>query len=611
MIIIGISAFYHDSAACLIKDGEIIAAAQEERFTRIKHDSSFPKESIKFCLKEAEIDLSEIDYIIFYEKPFVKFERLIENYLSVAPFGIKVFIKTLPVWIKNKFFQKNIIFNELKKININKSNKYKLLFCEHHESHAASAFYPSNFLEAATLTIDGVGEYTTTSIGVGKHNDIKIIKEIHYPHSLGLLYSSFTYYLGFKVNSAEYKVMGLAPYGSPVYKDIILKEMIDLKDDGSFRLNKKYFSYTNSFQMTNNTQFERLFNFKKRKSEEKLFQHHMDLAASIQEVTNIIVLQIIKHTKKITNQKNLVMAGGVALNCVTNGFIEKEKVFDNIWIQPASGDAGCSLGAALLLYFKYLKNKRIIDYSKIDRMNGTYLGPSFSNNSIQKTLDTEKVNYDYYKDENKLIKYIAGEISNQKIIGWFNGKMEFGPRSLGNRSILCDPRSEKMQRVLNLKIKFREGFRPFAPSVISEEFDNWFSDSPKNPYMLFVTQILNKRLVNYDSEIKGFDLLNIKRSSVSAITHVDNSARYQVVFSNLNQKFYKLIKQFYNITDCPILVNTSFNVRGEPIVCTPDDALKCFFGTNLDILVLENFIIKKENNNKLLNNKYKNKFDLD
>ncbi len=608
MKIIGISAFYHDSSASIIVNGKLVAATQEERFSRIKNDSSFPIKSIKFCLSESNLKLEEIDYFIFYEKPFLKFERLIENYLSVAPHGLKVFIKTLPVWIKNKFFQKNIIIRNLEKIHKLRNLKNKIFFAEHHESHAASAFFPSEFEESAILTLDGVGEYTTTSIGIGKKNSIKILKELHFPHSIGLLYSSFTHFLGFKVNSAEYKVMGLAPYGKPIYSDIILNELIDLKDDGSFRINKKYFGYINSFNMTNK-KFENLFKIKTRIDGEKLTSEHMNIAASIQDATNKIVLKIVKYAKEITKQNNLVIAGGVALNCVTNGHIFRSKIFDKVWAQPASGDAGGSLGAALLLYFKYLNNKRILQ-SHLEFLNNSYLGPSFSNQEIKNILDKKSINFKYLNNS-ELINETVDLIINQKIVGWFNGKMEFGPRSLGNRSILCDPRSEKMQSDLNKKIKFREGFRPFAPSIIEGEFQNWFEKAPNDPYMLFVTSVKKNKLIKFNSKLGGFDLLKLKRSQIPSVTHVDNTSRYQVVFKKTNEKFYNLINNFYKKTNCPILVNTSFNVRGEPIVCSPIDALNCFFGTNLDFLVLENFLISKKDNLKLIDLKYSKKFDLD
>tara|TARA_A100001011_G_scaffold213097_1_gene221236 strand:- start:2561 stop:4390 length:1830 start_codon:yes stop_codon:yes gene_type:complete len=609
MKILGISAFYHDSAASLINDGEIIAAAQEERFTRIKQDSSFPTRSIKYCLDEAMINLDDLDYIIFYEKPFLKFERLIENYMAATPFGLKVFIKTLPLWIKSKFFQKKIIIKKLGEIKSDIDFETKLLFAEHHESHAASAFYPSPFTEAAIVTIDGVGEYTTTSIGIGKNNHIEIIKEIYFPHSVGLLYSSFTQFLGFKVNSAEYKVMGLAPYGKPIYKDLILDKLIDLKEDGSFRINKKYFGYINSFEMINLKEFEKLFKIKKRYEDQEITSDHINIASSIQLVTNIIVTKLVKHAKKLTSQNNLVMAGGVALNCVTNGVLNQSNIFKNIWIQPASGDAGGSLGSALLLYYKYKRNKRYVN-NMSDSMQGSYFGPSFKNDEIKLILDRKNIKYKYFSNKD-IIKYTAKEILNQKIIGWFSGRMEFGPRSLGNRSILCDPRSETMQSELNLKIKFREGFRPFAPAILKEEFNNWFESSVLDPYMLFVTKLKKDKLYKYNTDIKGFELLKIKRSQASAITHVDNSSRYQIVYSKLNEKFYKLIKEFYNLSNCPILVNTSFNVRGEPIVCDPMDAINCFFGTNLDFLVLENYFISKKDNINLLNLDYINKFNKD
>ena len=609
--ILGISAFYHDSAATLIKDGKIIAAAQEERFSRKKHDARYPSHAIDYVLKEGKCKLSEVNHIVFFEKPFLKFERLLETYLAFAPLGFRSFSMSMPIWLREKLFQKNFIFDQLKKHDKNFKDIKKINFCEHHYSHAASAFYPSPFKEAVVLILDGVGEWATTTVAVGKNNELKIIKEIHFPHSIGLLYSAFTYYLGFKVNSGEYKVMGLAPYGEPKYKDLILNELIDLKNDGSFRLNIKYFDYTTGLKMTNN-KFSNLFGQPARNPQKNLLtQFHMDIAASIQHAIEEIVLKLTYHVAEEYNLKNLCLAGGVALNCVANGKILKSKFFNDIWIQPAAGDAGGSLGAALAFWHKELKKKR--NSSSKDMMMGSYLGPKYNHDQIEK--DFKELNGNYKKlAENDLIETVAKELSNEKTIGWFQGRMEFGPRALGGRSILADPRSDKMQKELNLKIKFRESFRPFAPSVLREDVFEWFELNYDSPYMLLVADVKKQLQIPISEENKklfGIDKLNIKRSSIPAVTHVDYSARIQTVHSDTNPKYYALLKKFKEITGCPVLVNTSFNVRGEPIVCNVQDAFKCFMGTNLDILVCENFILYKNQQNKNLLKNYQDKFELD
>ena len=612
MYILGISSFYHDSAACLIHNGEIVAAAQEERFTRKKHDESFPINSIKYCIKEACIRPDEIQYVIFYEKPFLKFERLIETYLAIAPKGFKSFSMSIPIWVKDKLFQKTILIKNLnllsrKKINWGK----KLLFSEHHLSHAASAFYPSPFESAAILTLDGVGEWTTTSLAIGKNNKIKILKEIHFPHSLGLLYSAFTYYIGFKVNSGEYKLMGLAPYGTPKYSKLITENLINIAEDGSFQLNMEYFHYLAGMTMTNK-KFDKLFGGPPRKSETKISQKDMDIAASIQKVTEDIVIKISKNIAKLTNEKNLCLAGGVALNCVVNGIILKEKIFDNIWIQPASGDAGGALGAALCAWYIKFNNKRNIS-TKRDSMKGSYLGPRFNDEEIEAELDSCGGRYKKFS-ENDLINKIVEYLIKQKAIGWMQGRMEFGPRALGSRSIIADPRSSKMQKQLNLKVKYRESFRPFAPSILSEYSKDWFDINIDSPYMLFVGKVLEKKRIKMNEKenvLFGIDKLNVPRSSVPAITHVDYSARIQTVHNDTNYLYHKVISKFYEKTECPILVNTSFNVRGEPIVCSPTDAFKCFMGTDLDILSIGKYLLIKEDQDINLIENYKEKYGFD
>ena len=608
--ILGISAFYHDSAAALLLNGKIIAAAQEERFTRKKFDSSFPFYSIEFVLKKAKIKLSDIDYIAFYEKPFLKFERLLETYTAFAPKGFKSFAMSMPLWLREKLFQKNIIFSELKKHDKKFNDINKIYFSEHHFSHAASAFYPSPFKDATILTLDGVGEWATTTVAYGNGNELKINKEIHFPHSIGLLYSAFTYYIGFKVLSGEYKVMGLAPYGEPKYKNLILDNLIDLKEDGTFRLNMKYFDYATGLKMINK-KFAKLFENPVRNSEKDLItQFHMDIASSIQAVTEEIVLKLTKSIAKDSSSKNLCMAGGVALNCVANGKILKGKNFENLWIQPAAGDAGGALGAALALWHVELKNGRSLPIK--DAMQGSYLGPSFDNNEVEKILIDLGATYEKLSEE-KLLEVAANELSNEKTVGWFQGRMEYGPRALGARSILANPRSDKMQKNLNLKIKFRESFRPFAPSVIREDLSKWFELDCDSPYMLLVADVnksIRRDMTEDEKKLFGIEKLNIKRSNIPAVTHVDYSARIQTVHKETNLRYYKLLENFKKNTNCPILVNTSFNIRGEPIVCTVQDAYRCFMGTNLDVLVCENFILYKEKQNTQLIKEYKNQYIL-
>jgi carbamoyltransferase len=608
--ILGISAFYHDSAAAIIVDGDIIAAAQEERFTRKKHDASYPKNAINYVLKEAGLKLSEVDHVVFYEKPFLKFERLLETYVGFSPGGFKSFSMSMPLWLGEKLFQKKMLFDALKEQDNNFNDIKKINFSEHHLSHAASAFFSSPYDEAIILTLDGVGEWATTTISLGKNNKINILKEIHFPHSLGLLYSAFTYFLGFKVNSGEYKVMGLAPYGEPKFKDIILDKLIDVKEDGSFRLNMGYFNYAIGLTMTNN-KFAKLFNMGRRKPEDNLLQIHMDMAASIQAAIEEIILKITRFVSKEFKLENLCMAGGVALNCVANSKILKEGLFKNIWIQPASGDAGGALGAAQAFYYQELDNKRKI--LKTDSMKGSYLGPQFSDDEVENELKNCEANYKKLNLD-QIIKDTAKALSEEKAVGWFQGRMEFGPRSLGNRSIIADPRSEKMQKNLNLKVKYRESFRPFAPAVLFEKVSEWFEINSESPYMLLVADVKKSKRIKMTEEQKnlfGIDKLNIKRSSIPSVTHVDYSARIQTVHKETNLIFYKLIEEFERITKYPVLVNTSFNVRGEPIVCTVTDAFNCFMGTDLDVLVCNNFILYKSNQNKYLLKNYKSKYELD
>jgi carbamoyltransferase len=608
--ILGISAFYHDSAAALVVDGKIISAVQEERFSRKKHDARYPFNSINYILKDSGLKLNDIDHIVFFEKPFLKFERLLETYLAFAPRGFKSFSLSMPIWLREKLFQKKFLFDKLAQHDDNFKDIEKIKFSEHHYSHAASAFFPSPFDEAIVLTLDGVGEWATTTVAVGRNNDLEILKEIHFPHSIGLLYSAFTYYTGFKVNSGEYKVMGLAPYGEPKYKNLILKNLIDLKEDGSFRLNMKYFNYATGLTMTNQ-KFSKLFGHPVRDAaKDKLTQFHMDIAASVQAVTEEIVLKIVKSLSEEYKIKNLCLAGGVALNCVANGKILKEKIFNDIWIQPAAGDAGGSLGAALA-YWHHELNEPRTNFS--DKMQGSYLGPQYEDEEVEKTLS--KLGAKYVKlDYEELISRVAKDLANEKTVGWFQGRMEFGPRALGGRSILADPRSEKMQKQLNLKIKFRESFRPFAPSILREDVSEWFEMNYDSPYMLLVSEVKKSKQINMsnsDSKLFGIDKLNVKRSSIPAITHVDYSARIQTVHEETNKKYYDLLSEFKKLTNCPVLVNTSFNVRGEPIVCSVEDAFNCFMGTNLDILSIGNFLLYKEDQNQSLIKDYKNEFELD
>ena len=612
MYILGISAFYHDSAACLLKDGEIVAAAQEERFTRTKHDQSFPNNAIKYCLEQVNISASQIDNVVFYEKPFVKFERLLETYLAFAPRGFRSFAKAMPIWIKDKLFQKSALINELKATLDEDINwKERLLFSEHHLSHAASAFYPSPFERAAVLTLDGVGEWTTTSLSVGKGSELKVLKEIHFPHSLGLLYSAFTYYTGFKVNSGEYKIMGLAPYGEPRFADLIKEKLISVAEDGSFKLDMSYFNYATGLTMTNN-KFNNLFGGLPRSPEAELTQREMDLAASIQKVTEEIVIKLAKGISKETGEKNLCLAGGVALNCVVNGILLRKRIFDNVWIQPAAGDAGGALGAALSIWYLHHKKKRKAS-SALDSMKGAYLGPEFEDKEIESTLKACGAIYKKLEEED-LIETVTAALVDKKAVGWMQGRMEFGPRALGSRSIIADPRSKIMQKQLNIKVKYRESFRPFAPSVLREYVNDWFDHDADSPYMLIVADVQkDKRLAMTPDEEKlfGIDKLNVPRSSVPAITHVDYSARIQTVHADTNPKYHALISKFKEKTGCPLVVNTSFNVRGEPIVCSPIDAFKCFMGTELDILAIGNYLLTKEDQNEALKEKYEERYELD
>ena len=592
MYILGISAFYHDSAACLVQDGKIIAAAQEERFTRKKHDFSFPKNALRYCLEERGLKGSDLDFVAFYDKPFIKFERILETYLAYAPHGIRSFIKAIPLWIKQKLWLKEVIRKEL-------DYEGKIIFPEHHESHAASAFFPSPFQEAAFLTIDGVGEWTTASYGVGKENKMQILAEIHFPHSLGLLYSAFTYYTGFKVNSGEYKVMGLAPYGEPKYKELILSELMDLKEDGSFRMNMRYFDYCAGLTMTNR-RFEKLFGGPPRKPESQVTQRDMDLARSVQEVTEEVMLRMVRHINKETGQKNLCLAGGVALNCVGNGRVLREGPFENIWIQPAAGDAGGALGAALFVWYQYLENRRVADNKK-DVQQGSFLGPAFENGYIKDYLKSKTIPYTEIGDE-EIPEKIADLIADQKVIGWFQGRMEFGPRALGGRSIIGDARSPEMQEKMNLKIKFRESFRPFAPSVIKESVSDFFEMEGESPYMLLVAPVkkeICREMSPEEQQRFGLDKLHVLRSTIPAVTHVDYSARVQTVSKDDNPLYYRMIAKYGEKYGCPVIINTSFNVRGEPIVCTPGDAYLCFMRTNMDYLIMGNFLIEKKDQKPL------------
>jgi carbamoyltransferase len=608
--ILGISAFYHDSAACILKNGKIIAAAQEERFSRKKHDPSYPKNAINFVLKYSNLKLSEVNQIVFFEKPFLKFERLLETYVAFAPKGFFSFSKAMPLWIKEKLFQKKLLFKKLQDHDENYKSDKNIFFSDHHLSHASSAFFPSPFNEAVVLTADGVGEWATTTVAVGRANTLEIKKEIHFPHSLGLLYSAFTYYTGFKVNSGEYKLMGLAPYGNPIYQDKIMK-LIDIKDDGTFRLDQSYFNYATGLTMTNK-KFNNLFGQIPRDPKKEIIsQFHMDIAASIQKVTEEIMIKLVRSIKKEYDIKNLCLAGGVALNCVVNGKILKEKIFENIWIQPAAGDAGGSIGASLALWHIDQGNKRIVNLE--DDMKGSYLGTEFTNEEIEKELKSIGANFETFNYED-LIDKTADLLSKENAIGWFQGRMEFGPRALGCRSILGDARSEKMQKNLNLKVKYRESFRPFAPSILREDLQDWFDMNVDSPYMLLVADINpNKKIkmTNEQKKLFGIDKLNIKRSEIPAVTHVDYSARIQTVKKNTNKPYYDLISKFKEKTNCPVIVNTSFNVRGEPIVNSPRDAYNCFMGTELDYLVIGNHILDKKKQNSKLRKDYTKEFELD
>ena len=584
MHILGISCFYHDSAACLVKDGEIIAAVQEERFTRRKHDFNFPANSINWCLKEGGISGKDLDFVVFYDKPFIKFERILETSLTYAPTGVRQFVQAMPLWLKQKLWIPELIRKEL-------NYQGKILFTEHHESHAASAFYPSPFQEAAFLTMDGVGEWETASFGVGKGNNLEIQYYLRFPHSLGLLYSAFTYYTGFKVNSGEYKLMGLAPYGEPKYADLILNNLIDIKEDGSFKLNMKYFGYCNGLRMTN-WRFEKLFGGPARKPETKITQKDMDIAASIQKVIEEIMLKIARHVHKITGQDKLCLAGGVALNCVGNGRILRESRFKEIWVQPASGDAGGALGAALLVWYKYLDNKRVTD-DKHDKQKASFLGPWYSDEYIENFLKKENIPYKKlsYSD---IPQAVSDLIIQGKVIGWFQGRLEFGPRALGARSIIGDARNPEMQSKMNLKIKYRESFRPFAPTVLADYVSEWFDLDRESPYMLLVAPVKEDKRIEADDRLQGFDKLKVKRSKIPAVTHVDHSARIQTIRREDHPIYYDTIDAFYKKTGCPVIINTSFNVRGEPLVCSPEDAFKCFMRTEMDYLVIGCFLLDKK-----------------
>jgi carbamoyltransferase len=610
--ILGLSAFYHDSAAALVEDGRIVAAAQEERFTRKKHDPRFPHNAATYCLAEAGCRLGDIDLVVFYEKPFLKIDRLIETYLAVAPSGFRSFKVAMPIWIKEKLFQKGMLRKELAKLGAGDNWQNPILFTEHHQAHAASAFFPSPFERAAILTMDGVGEWCTTSLGHGHSNQLNILKEIHFPHSLGLLYSAFTYYTGFKVNSGEYKVMGLAPYGEPRYANLILEHLIDVKDDGSFHLNQDYFDYCGGLTMTSRA-FEQLFGAPPRKPEQLLTQREMDLAASIQSVTEHVVLRLARSARRETGERNLCLAGGVALNCVANGKLLKEGIFEKIWVQPAAGDAGGALGAALCAWHQYQGGPRGDSKGQIDQMQGAYLGPAYTDEDVRTRLESLGARFDVLDGED-VIALTADALAQGKAVGWMQGRMEFGPRALGARSILGDPRSPTMQKMLNLKVKYRESFRPFAPSVLREDLRDWFEFDADSPYMLMVADIVEKRrrhMSDAEHALFGIDKLNIVRSEIPAVTHVDYSARIQTVHRETNPRYWALLSAFKQRTGCPVLVNTSFNVRGEPIVCSPEDAFRCFMGTDIERLVIGNFMLRKEEQNMDLSQVYKDRFELD
>ena len=611
MRILGVSAFYHDSAAALIEDGNIVAAAQEERFTRKKQDSDFPEKAVAYCLDEAGVGLDDIDFVAFYDKPFLKFERLLETYVAYAPRGFQSFSMAIPVWLKEKLFQKDLLRKRFASFAPDFDWKTRLLFAEHHQSHAASAFYPSPFEDAAILTMDGVGEWATTSLGMGSGADITMMREIHFPHSLGLLYSAFTYYTGFKVNSGEYKVMGLAPYGEPAFAQTILDNIIDLKDDGSFRLDLSYFDYCTGLRMTNE-KFDALFGAPPRGAETLLTQREMDLAASIQAVTEEVVLRLTRSIARETGAKNLCLAGGVALNCVANGKILRDHSFENIWVQPAAGDAGGALGAALCAYHRFQHQPRKLN-GKMDAMQGSYLGPGYAQAEIEARLTEAGAKFETLSDDATIAR-TADALVDEKAVGWFQGRMEFGPRALGGRSILGDPRSPSMQKTLNLRVKYRESFRPFAPSVLREDVADWFEIDEDSPYMLMVAGVREDRrreMTDDENALFGIDKLNVPRSELPAVTHVDYSARIQTVHAETNPRYHALITAFKDRTGCPVVVNTSFNVRGEPIVCTPEDAFRCFMGSDIEVLVVGNCFLNKEDQDPALRIDYKDDFELD
>lgn len=612
MRVLGVSAFYHDSAAALIEDGHIIAAAQEERFTRKKHDSRFPGHAISYCLREAGVRLREIDYVTFYEKPFLKFERLLETYSAFAPQGFRSFRMAMPLWLHEKLFQRNLLRKELGAIDEEFDCKDRMLFAEHHQSHAASAFFPSPFAEAAVLTMDGVGEWATCSVALGEGNRLDMVKDLHFPHSLGLLYSAFTYYLGFKVNSGEYKIMGLAPYGEPVYAQTILDKLIDVKPDGSFRLDQSYFDYCTGLTMTGG-RFHELFGGPPRQPEKELMvQRHMDLAASIQAVTNEVMLRMTRALARETRAANLCLAGGVALNCVANGKILRDGRFKNIWVQPAAGDAGGAVGAAYCAYHLHEGRQRT-QANRLDAMQGAYLGPAFGQEETERRLATLGARFTVLHDH-EVIEETARALAEEKAVGWFQGRMEFGPRALGTRSILGDARSPSMQKTLNLKVKYRESFRPFAPSVLREDVGDWFELDGDSPYMLLVADVVERRRKPMSAEeqkLFGIDKLNVARSDIPAVTHVDYSARIQTVHRETNPRYHALISRFKELTGCPVIVNTSFNVRGEPIVCTPEDAFRCFMGSEIDRLAIGNCMLNKEDQDSALRRDYRNAFELD
>jgi len=611
MRILGISAFYHDSAAALVDDGQIVAAAQEERFTRKKHDSRFPRNAVAYCLEEAGIKLEQVEHVVFYDKPFLKFERLLETYLAFVPRGFRSFRTALPVWIKEKLFQKRLLRQELERFAPEYDWENRLLFCEHHQSHAASAFFASPFEEAAILTMDGVGEWATTSVGIGRGNTLQMAREIHFPHSLGLLYSAFTYYTGFKVNSGEYKVMGLAPYGVPRFAQTIHDHLVDLKPDGSFQLDQDYFDYCTGLRMTND-RFDALFGGPARRPDELLTQRHMDLAASVQAVTEEVVTRLARGVADETGAKNLCLAGGVALNCVANGKVLRDACFERLWVQPAAGDAGGALGAALAAYYLYMSGTRS-PANTLDAMQGSYLGPAFSQADVERRLTEAGAVFDLM-DEPSLLDATTAALIEEKAVGWFQGRMEFGPRALGNRSILADPRSPSMQKTLNLRVKYRESFRPFAPSVLREDVQDWFEIDADSPYMLLVADVVKERrhaMTSEEDALFGIDKLNVARSEIPAVTHVDYSARLQTVHRETNPRYHALLSVFKAKTGCPVLVNTSFNVRGEPIACTPEDAFRCFMGSEIEVLVAGDCFLRKERQNPALKLDYRNVFDPD